>query len=59
MNGALAVVTMRGDRVFAITSFETDGARLLALYRTLNPDKLRACYFLADYARAISLRRTP
>ena len=42
VNGALAVVTMRGDRVFAITSFETDGARLLALYRTLNPDKLRA-----------------
>jgi RNA polymerase sigma-70 factor (ECF subfamily) len=52
VNGALAVVTMSGDRVFAITSFETDGARVLALYRTLNPDKLRAAEGLATSARS-------
>jgi RNA polymerase sigma-70 factor (ECF subfamily) len=53
MNGAPAVVTLMGpdERLFATTSFETDGARLLALYRTLNPDKLRAVERLVTTAR--------
>jgi RNA polymerase sigma-70 factor (ECF subfamily) len=42
INGDLALVTEREGRLFATTSFETDGERVLALYRVLNPDKLRA-----------------
>ena len=41
-NGLPAVVTRTLDgHVFAVTSFATDGSRILAVYRVLNPDKLR------------------
>jgi hypothetical protein len=41
-NGMPAVVTRTHDgRVFAVTSFATDGTRIVAAYRVLNPDKLR------------------
>jgi RNA polymerase sigma-70 factor, ECF subfamily len=40
-NGEPAVVTYVGDRVMAVTAFDTDGERILAAYRVLNPEKLR------------------
>ena len=39
-NGGPAVLTWAGDRLFCVTLFETDGARITAFYRVLNPDKL-------------------
>jgi RNA polymerase sigma-70 factor (ECF subfamily) len=41
LNGEPAIVTEVGGRVFAITAIETDGERIVAFYRILNPDKLR------------------
>jgi RNA polymerase sigma-70 factor (ECF subfamily) len=41
LNGEPAVVQYVGDRVFAATFCETDGERLTALYRVMNPEKLR------------------
>ena len=41
LNGAPAVVTHVDGRLYFATSFETDGHRLLAAYRVLNPNKLR------------------
>lgn len=41
VNGEPAIVTHAGDRCLFTTSVETDGERLLAFYRVLNPDKLR------------------
>jgi len=41
LNGEPAVVTYAGDRVVFTTSVDTDGERILALYRVLDPDKLR------------------
>ena len=41
LNGEPAIVTEVGGRVFAITAIETDGERIVAFYRVLNPDKLR------------------
>jgi RNA polymerase sigma-70 factor (ECF subfamily) len=41
LNGMPAIVTRIDGRVFAATSFATDGARIVAAYRVLNPDKLR------------------
>jgi RNA polymerase sigma-70 factor (ECF subfamily) len=41
LNGEPAIVTAAGGRVFATTSIETDGERITAFYRVLNPDKLR------------------
>ena len=54
MNGAPAIVTLMGpdERLFATTAFETDGARVLALYRTLNPEKLRIVERLVTTARS-------
>lgn len=41
INGEPAIVSFRGDRVAFTTSVETDGERLFAFYRVLNPDKLQ------------------
>jgi RNA polymerase sigma-70 factor (ECF subfamily) len=41
LNGEPALVTLRDHRVIFTTSVETDGERLIAFYRVLNPDKLR------------------
>lgn len=40
INGEPAIVTMAAGRVFAVTSLATDGEKIVALYRTMNPDKL-------------------
>lgn len=40
VNGAPAVVARIDGRLYAVFSFATDGERLLAVYSTLNPDKL-------------------
>jgi RNA polymerase sigma-70 factor (ECF subfamily) len=41
INGEPAILTWAGDHPFCTTSVDTDGERLLAFYRVLNPDKLR------------------
>lgn len=41
LNGEPAIATYVKDQIFFTTSFTTDGERVLAIYRTLNPDKLR------------------
>ena len=41
INGEPAIVTHGGDRLLFTTSVETDGERLVAFYRVLNPEKLR------------------
>jgi RNA polymerase sigma-70 factor (ECF subfamily) len=41
INGEPAVVTYVGEQLAFTTSIDTDGERLLAFYRVLNPDKLR------------------
>ena len=40
MNGEPVLVMYRNGEVFGVTHCETDGERILALYRVLNPDKL-------------------
>ena len=40
MNGESVVVMYRNGLPFGVTYCETDGERILALYRVLNPDKL-------------------
>jgi RNA polymerase sigma-70 factor (ECF subfamily) len=42
INGEAALVAYRSGALCATTSFDTDGARVLAIYRVLNPDKLRS-----------------
>ena len=37
---ATALVSYYDNRVFAVTFCQTDGDRIVALYRVLNPDKL-------------------
>ena len=41
LNGGPAIVTLAGGRVFAVTAFDTDGSRITAAYRVMNPEKLR------------------
>lgn len=41
LNGMPAIVTWVDARAFAATSFATNGERITAAYRVLNPDKLR------------------
>jgi RNA polymerase sigma-70 factor (ECF subfamily) len=41
INGEPAIVSYFGDQVFCTTSVESDGERLTAFYRVLNPEKLR------------------
>lgn len=41
VNGTPALLTRIDGRPYAVFSFATDGERLLAVYSTLNPDKLR------------------
>ena len=41
LNGEPAVVTYAGDRVAFTTSVDTDGERIFACYRVLDPEKLR------------------
>jgi RNA polymerase sigma-70 factor (ECF subfamily) len=41
INGEPAIVSYYGDQVFCTTSVESDGERLTAFYRVLNPEKLR------------------
>lgn len=41
VNGEPAVVTTSAGRVISTTSIQSDGERILAFYRMLNPDKLR------------------
>jgi RNA polymerase sigma-70 factor (ECF subfamily) len=40
INGEPAIVSYMGERLVFTTSVETDGERLLAFYRVLNPEKL-------------------
>jgi RNA polymerase sigma-70 factor (ECF subfamily) len=40
VNGERALVSYIGDRVYAVTFCETDGDRIVAFYRVMNPDKL-------------------
>jgi RNA polymerase sigma-70 factor (ECF subfamily) len=42
INGEPSLVSEWRGGLFATTSFETDGARVLAMFRVLNPDKLAA-----------------
>ena len=41
INGEPAVVTYHGDHVFSAMAVESDGERLTAFYRVLNPEKLK------------------
>jgi len=41
VNGAPAIVTLALGRVFSVTAIETDGDRIVAAYRVLNPEKLK------------------
>jgi RNA polymerase sigma-70 factor (ECF subfamily) len=41
LNGEPAIVTTALGRLFSVTAFETDGERIVAAYRVLNPEKLR------------------
>ena len=41
VNGEPAIVTMAGDRILGTTSIATDGERIVAFMRVLNPDKLQ------------------
>lgn len=41
LNGQPALATFVGDLLYAVTSVETDGERLVSFYSVLNPDKLR------------------
>ncbi len=40
VNGEPAVLTFAAGRLFAVTTIDTDGERVRAFYRVLNPDKL-------------------
>jgi len=40
VNGEPALVSYVGGRVFAVTFCQTDGERIVAMYRVMNPDKL-------------------
>lgn len=41
INGEPAIVSYYGEQVFCTTSVQSDGERLTAFYRVLNPEKLR------------------
>jgi RNA polymerase sigma-70 factor (ECF subfamily) len=41
LNGEPAIASYANGRLFCTTSIESDGERLVAFYRVLNPDKLR------------------
>jgi RNA polymerase sigma-70 factor, ECF subfamily len=41
INGEPAIVSYFGDRIFSVTSVESDGERITAFYRVLNPEKLQ------------------
>jgi RNA polymerase sigma-70 factor, ECF subfamily len=41
VNGEAAIVSEVGGRVLCVTAFASDGERLTAAFRVLNPDKLR------------------
>lgn len=51
LNGQPAMVTLHEGGIVATTSFETDGTRIFAVYRVLNPDKLQHLTVL-DYRSA-------
>lgn len=40
INGEPAIVQYVGGRVFGVTFCDTDGERIRAMYRVLDPDKL-------------------
>lgn len=40
VNGETALMQLVGDHLFAVTFCQTDGDRIVALYRVMNPDKL-------------------
>jgi RNA polymerase sigma-70 factor (ECF subfamily) len=41
INGEPAIVSYSGDSIFSVTSVESDGDRITAFYRVLNPEKLQ------------------
>lgn len=41
LNGEPALVTFRSGQLAFTTSIDTDGTRIVAVFRVLNPDKLR------------------
>jgi RNA polymerase sigma-70 factor (ECF subfamily) len=41
INGEPAIVSYSEDRIFSVTSVESDGERITAFYRVLNPEKLQ------------------
>jgi RNA polymerase sigma-70 factor (ECF subfamily) len=48
MNGELVLIMYNKGRPFGVTYCETDGERILALYRVLNPDKLKEVEMLRE-----------
>lgn len=42
INGEMAMATYVAGNLYAVTAFQTDGERITAVYRVLNPDKLTA-----------------
>ncbi len=44
VNGRTGLIGYLDDRPFAVTSFDTDGLRILSVMRVLNPDKLRCAF---------------
>ena len=43
VNGQAGMIGRVDDRIHAVTSFATDGLRILSIMRVLNPDKLSDC----------------
>lgn len=48
VNGRAGVVGFVDGRIHAVTSFETDGQKILSVLRVLNPDKLAAIDFPSE-----------
>jgi RNA polymerase sigma-70 factor (ECF subfamily) len=48
INGEPAIASYSGDRIFSVTSVESDGERLTAFYRVLNPEKLQHVMPVSD-----------
>jgi len=42
INGELGILTFYEDKVFSATTFETENGKISAIYRVMNPDKLKA-----------------
>jgi RNA polymerase sigma-70 factor (ECF subfamily) len=54
LNGEVTIATFVAGKLYLVTAFATDGARILHVYRVVNPDKLGATGF--ETVGPISLR---